>query len=40
MDEHQRQLGRHCQVCGSKGATMKACSDHEELLLEASDIPT
>ena len=21
MDEHQRQLGRHCQVCGSKGAT-------------------
>ena len=40
MDEHQRQLGRHCRVCGNKGATMKACSDHEELLLEAFDIHT
>lgn len=38
MEEHQKQLGRHCRVCGRKAAKMKPCSDNRALLSEAFTI--
>lgn len=37
-EEHQKQLGRHCRVCGRKAAKMKPCSDNRALLSEAFTI--
>lgn len=39
MEEHRRQIERHCRVCGKRATTMKKdCKESKELLSEAFGI--